>query len=79
MEVHISSEMQSKLSRLAAQQGRDSEELVLEAIERMVDYDGWFLAEVEKGLEQIESGQTLSHEEVGSRLDRYLACKQPKA
>ena len=35
----------------------------------MVNYDEWFLAEVDKGLAQIESGQTLSHEEVGARLD----------
>ena len=40
-----------------------------EAIERLVDYDDWFVREVEKGLAQIESGQTLSHEQVGARLE----------
>ncbi len=60
--------MQLKLSVLAARQGRASEELVQEAIERLVDYDGWFLAEVEKGLAQIDSGKTLSHKELVTQL-----------
>jgi predicted transcriptional regulator len=33
----------------------------------MVNYDEWFMAEVEKGLAQVERGQTLSHEQVGAR------------
>ena len=42
----------------------------------MVNYDEWFLAEVEKGMAQIERGQTLAHEEAGARLDKYLTRKQ---
>jgi predicted transcriptional regulator len=45
----------------------------VEAIERFVDYDAWFLAEVDKGLAEVESGETLSHEEVGAQLQRYLS------
>lgn len=77
MEVHFSADVRTKLSRLATEQGRDSETLVQEAVERMVNYDEWLLAEVEKGLAQIVSGQTSSHEEVGARLDKYLSQKQP--
>jgi len=77
MEVHFSADLQTKLSRLASEQGRDSETLVQEAVERMVNYDEWFLAEVDKGLAQIDSGQTLSHKEVGARLNKYLTQKQP--
>ena len=40
--------------RLASKQGRDSERLFQEAVERMVNDDEWFLAEVEKGLTHIE-------------------------
>ncbi|MBV8436299.1 MAG: hypothetical protein JOY95_02155 [Silvibacterium sp.] len=50
MEVSLPIELQAKLARLAAQQGRDSNSLVVEAVERLVDYDVWFAAEVEKGL-----------------------------
>ena len=50
MEVHLTPDLQAKLTRLATEQGRDSQALVLEAVERLVDYDDWFLREVEKGL-----------------------------
>ena len=75
MEVQFSADLQTKLSRIALEQGRDSAALVVEAVERMVNSDEWFLAEVDRGLAQIESGQTLSHEEVGARLDKYLTQK----
>jgi predicted transcriptional regulator len=75
MEVQFSADLQTKLSRIALEQGRDSAALVVEAVERMVNYGEWFLAEVDRGLAQIESGQTLSHEEVGARLDKYLTQK----
>jgi predicted transcriptional regulator len=39
MEVHLSNDLEAKLTQLAAQQGRDSSALVVEAVERMVDYD----------------------------------------
>jgi hypothetical protein len=39
----------AKLNRLAAQQGRNAESLVHEAVERLVDYDEWFRAELKKG------------------------------
>ena len=79
MEVHFSPDLQAKLARLAAQQGRNSEEIVLEAVERLVDYDEWFIREVEKGLAQIERGEVLTHEEVGARMERLLAEKQSRA
>lgn len=62
MEVHVRPELQAKLTRLAA-------------IERLVVYDRWFIGEVEKGLAQIERGEVMTHEEVGSRLERRLTDK----
>ena len=76
MVVHLSPELQAKLDRLAAQQGRDTETLVHEALERLVGYDEWFLREVEKGLAQLERGETLDHEEVAARIEKRIAEKQ---
>jgi predicted transcriptional regulator len=50
MEVKLTPEVQAKLERMAAQQGRDRESLVHEAVERLVSYDDWFVRQVEKGL-----------------------------
>jgi predicted transcriptional regulator len=79
MKVHLSADLELKLTRIAAEQKRDSESLVREAVERLVDYDAWFLREVDEGLAQVERGQTLSYEKAGARLEKYLAAKQPHA
>ncbi len=65
MEVSLNPDVQAKLARLAAERGSDAEALAREAIERFVDYDEWFVKEVEKGLGQIARGEVLTHEEVG--------------
>ncbi len=76
MEVNLTPELQAKLDEVAAQQGRDAQSLVQEAVQRLVDYDQWFVREVEKGLAQIERGEVLEHEEVGARLEKRLSEKQ---
>lgn len=67
MEVILSADVQAKLARLAHDRGTKPEALAQEAIERLVNYDDWFLSEVEKGLAQIDRGETLSHDEVGKQ------------
>ena len=78
MEVNLNPDLQARLAHLAAQQGRDTETLAHEAIERLVDYDEWFIREVDKGLAQIEQGKVLTHEEVGERIETLLAEKQSR-
>ena len=53
MEVTLSAELQAKLARIAQERGTNPQDLAREAIERLVDYDDWFVREVEKGLAQI--------------------------
>lgn len=72
MEVRFNPDLQAKLTRLASEQGRDSETLVVEAVERLVNYDEWFLREVEKGLAAADRGEFVDHEDVGKMLNsRY--------
>lgn len=78
MEVTLSPDLQARLSRIAQERGTDPQALAREAIERLVDYDDWFVREVEKGLTQIERGETFGHEEVGARLEKHLAAKPPR-
>lgn len=70
MEVNIGPDLQAKLNRLASERGRDTQALVREAIERLVDYDGWFLREVEEGLAAADRGELIDHEDVGKLVDR---------
>ncbi len=75
MEVKLSPELQAKLESIAAQQGRDSASLVHEAVERLIGYDEWFMRQVEKGLAQVERGETLPHDEVAARMEKLITEK----
>ena len=72
MDVPLNPDLQAKLGRLAAQQGRASEALVVEAVERLVNYDEWFLREVNKGIEEADRGELVDHADVRKMIDdRY--------
>jgi len=72
MDVPLNPDLQAKLSRLAAEQGRASESLVVEAVERMVNHEEWFLREVNKGLAAAERGEFVNHADVRKMIDeRY--------
>ena len=70
MEIRLKPDLEEKLSRLANDKGRDRESLVIEAVERMVDYDAWFLQEVEKGLASADRGEFIEHEEIRKLIER---------
>jgi predicted transcriptional regulator len=72
MEVNLAPELQAKLTRLAADRGSDPGALVQEAIERMVDYDEWFVRELEKGVASADRDELIDHEDIGKLIEsRY--------
>jgi len=76
MEIQLPPDLEAKLGRLAAARGSNPEVLAREAVERFVDYDEWFIREVEKGLASLDQGKLLSHDEVGIRMEKRLAENQ---
>jgi len=64
MEVRLNPDLQAKLVQLASQQGRATEALVVEAVERMVNYDEWFIREIEKGIAAADRGEFIEDGEV---------------
>ncbi len=70
MEVNLNPELQNKLARLAAERGRETQELVQEAIERFVNFDDWFIREVEKGLAAADRGEFIEHADIGELIKR---------
>ena len=57
---------------MAAQRGRAAETLVEEAVERLVDYEDWFLQEVDKGLAAGDRGELIDHSDVRKMIDTRL-------
>lgn len=76
MEGDLSPDLENKLARAAGRRGISADVLTREAIDRAVDYDDWFIREVEEGLAQIDAGQVLTHDAVGARLEQKVAEHQ---
>jgi len=72
MELHLGRDLEAKLARIAADRGSNKEALVQEAVARLVDYDEYYLREVEKGIAAGDRGELVDHEEIGKLIrDRY--------
>jgi predicted transcriptional regulator len=72
MEVHFSPELQAKLDRAAANMQAGADDYVQQLVESYLDHDQWFRERVANGLEQLDQGRFLTHEEVGTRLKRLF-------
>jgi predicted transcriptional regulator len=70
MDVPLPPELEQKLDRLAVEQGRASEALVVEAVERLVNYDDWFLREVQRGLDAAERGEFTEHKQISKLIQQ---------
>jgi predicted transcriptional regulator len=72
MEVHLSPEQEQRLWQLATRQGRDADALAQEAISRYLEEEARFIEAVKLGEEDLDRGEYLTHEEVGTRLERLF-------
>jgi predicted transcriptional regulator len=72
MEVPFTSELETKVQRLAAESGRDAAQYVSELVANYVDHDRWFREEVRKGLDQLDRGESIAHDEVVARVERIF-------
>jgi predicted transcriptional regulator len=72
MEVHVTGELEAKLTHSAALQGCSPEQLVEDALTRYFDEEARFIDAVKRGEEAFERGEYLTHERVAQRLQRFL-------
>jgi predicted transcriptional regulator len=72
MEVNLNPELQRKLVRVASENNCGVEEYVQQLVEHYLDHDEWFRQQVKKGLDQLDRGEFVSHEEVGTRLKQMF-------
>jgi predicted transcriptional regulator len=72
MEVHFSPELEATLTHSAAQQGRNPDELVQDAVTSYFEEEARFVEVVKRGEEALRRGECLTHEQVGQRLERFL-------
>jgi len=72
MEIPFEPDLEAKLHQVAAEAGKEPDQVVQELVASYLDYDEWFKREVGKGLASLESGKSVSHVEVRRRMEGIL-------
>ena len=72
MEVHFSPEKEARIHQFATRTGRDTAQVVEEAVDRLLEYETRFIEAVEEGRADARRGDLLEHEEVVERIERMF-------
>jgi predicted transcriptional regulator len=72
MELELPERQAAGLVSLSTRTGRSPQELVTEAVDRLLAQDAWFDAQVQLAIDQIARGEFLEGDEMDSRVARML-------
>jgi predicted transcriptional regulator len=72
MEVRLTPDQEAELSKLATRKGRDAQELAQEVIGFYLEHEARFIEAVKRGMDSLDRGEYVSHEDVGARIERLL-------
>jgi predicted transcriptional regulator len=72
MEVHFPPDVETQLRKVASANGKDAEQLVRDAVDRVLSDHAKFMKGVQRGIEQADRGELVDHEEVRKRIERIL-------
>jgi len=75
MEVRLSPDQQARLQEIATRASKSAEQIVEEAVDRMLEHlehDERFIAVIEEGRSSARRGELLEHDEVVERIDKLL-------
>ncbi|PYU11220.1 MAG: hypothetical protein DMG37_17525 [Acidobacteria bacterium] len=72
MELRFTPEMQAKVERAAAENNSEAAEYVQQLVEHYLDHDQWFRRQVQRGLDQLDRGEYVEHEEVWARIEKMF-------
>jgi predicted transcriptional regulator len=72
MEVRLNPEPRARVDRAARENNCGPAEYVQQLVEHYVDHDVWFKEQVKKGLDQLDRGESLTHEEMGARIAKMF-------
>jgi predicted transcriptional regulator len=72
MEVRLPENQQAQLQDLAARTGKPAEDLVREAVTKLLAEEDWFRQQVQIGIDQIAPGEFLDEEQMDALVERML-------
>jgi predicted transcriptional regulator len=79
LSIRINSKTKQRLDALAQRSRRSKSFLAAEAVLAYVDSQAWQFEEIEKGMADIQAGQTVSHEKVAGWLQTWGKKGETKA
>jgi RHH-type transcriptional regulator, rel operon repressor / antitoxin RelB len=71
LSIRLNAGVKKRLENLAAQSKRSESFLAAKAIAAYVEVDEWQRQEIAKGIEDLDAGRTVSHEEIMRELDKW--------
>ncbi len=77
MEVQFTPEQEARILQIAHYNGTPAEQLVRQAVLRMIEEDEQFQADIGEAIEQADSGHVIDHAEVKARIARCLVWTNP--
>jgi predicted transcriptional regulator len=72
MDVRFSPEIEAEIIRRAAVAGKAPAEVVEELISHTLNDEARFLEAIEQGFAELDSGEFVTHQEVGKRIERLF-------
>jgi predicted transcriptional regulator len=72
MELQLPERQAVAIASLSARTGRSPDELVVEAVDRLLAQETWFNSQVQLGTDQIARGEFLEEEEMDARVARMI-------
>lgn len=72
MEVRLQESQEARLHDLAVRTGRATDDLVSEAVAKLLAEDEWFNQQVQLGMDQIARGEFLEEEQMDELVERML-------
>lgn len=72
MNVELTPQQEAELAKLAESKGRNVGQLAQDVIDYYLQHEARFIEAISGGLQSLDEGKSISHEEVGKRLERIL-------
>jgi predicted transcriptional regulator len=72
MEIQIPDRQAAELASLSTRTGRSPDELVVDAVDRLLAHEAWFDAQVQLGIDQIARAEFLEEEQMDARVSRMM-------
>lgn len=72
MELHLTPEQEAHINQIAQHEGKNPEQLVIDAALHLLDRDRRFREAVQRGLDQANAGNFIEEEEMDARFEKMI-------